>query len=105
MIHKGSHTTTKPILFEIKSHENIHTDSPTKSEGSEGHKNYDDFLMSPDSFVKGKRLIDPVTGRVEGDDRSDDEYKMLEQSSVSSKRSKLGSESYMDISDKDDTSS
>jgi len=52
--------------------------------------------MSPDSFVKGKRLIDPVTGRLEGEEKSDNSYEMLEKSSVSSKRSKLESDTNME---------
>jgi hypothetical protein len=52
--------------------------------------------MSPNSFIKGKRLIDPVTGRVEGDDKFDDSYEMLEKSSVSSKRSKQDYDTHME---------
>jgi hypothetical protein len=83
-------------LFELKSHENLNTDSPSKSERSESHKDYEEYLMSPNSFIKGKRLIDPVTGRVEGDDKSDDSYEMLERSSVSSKRSKFDHDTHME---------
>lgn len=47
--------------------------------------------MDQDAFVKGKRLIDPVTGKVEGDEESKkendlDSFEMLERSSTSSKR-------------------
>lgn len=42
--------------------------------------------MGADAFVKGKRLIDPVTGRVEGDDN--DSLEKLERACSSSKRLK-----------------
>ena len=29
------------------------------------------YLMDQDEFVKGKRLIDPVTGRVEGTEKEE----------------------------------
>ena len=52
--------------------------------------------MNPDNFVKGKRLIDPMTGRVENENEEEDakmkdemdSFEMLEKSSTQSKRSK-----------------
>ena len=38
--------------------------------------------MNPDEFVKGKRLMDPVTGREES-------YEELEKNTMSSKRMKM----------------
>ena len=45
--------------------------------------------MSADAFVRGKRLIDPVTGRVRGDDDEDDSIENLERESMSSKRARI----------------
>jgi len=58
--------------------------------GSSGKEKY---LFSEGDFVKGKRLIDPVTGRVEGDnsgsEKDDDNYDQLELDSKPSKRVKM----------------
>ncbi len=55
----------------------------------------DKYLMNQNEFVRGKRLIDPVTGRVEGDNddgegnSSDESREQIEKRSVNSKRSKI----------------
>ena len=92
---KGFHTSPKPTLqFEFTSHESLlqNENIPPRGEHDINGQDYNEYLMSPDSFVKGKRLIDPVTGRVEGDEgsneKSDDSFEMLEKKSLQSKRSK-----------------
>lgn len=51
--------------------------------------------MNQSDFVRGKRLIDPVTGRTErgdsdeeDDDKSEDSYEGIEQASIQRKRSR-----------------
>jgi hypothetical protein len=54
----------------------------------------DRYLMNQSEFVKGKRLIDPVTGRTErgsdeeDEDKSEDSYESIEQASIQRKRSR-----------------
>ena len=53
--------------------------------------------MNQNEFVKGKRLIDPVTGRVEGDseevgssdEKSNESFEDIEKSSIQSKRARI----------------
>ncbi|MFS8159689.1 MAG: hypothetical protein ACMG6E_05655 [Candidatus Roizmanbacteria bacterium] len=50
--------------------------------------------MNQGEFVRGKRLIDPVTGRLERDhdeedeEKSEDSFESIEQASIQRKRSK-----------------
>lgn len=48
-----------------------------------------DFYFEQDAFVPGKRLIDPVTGKCEGDDDKLSAFEELERSAAPSKRQRM----------------
>lgn len=67
----------------------LHSDEETME------KKLQRYTMPLNEFVPGKRLIDPVSGRVEGDiepneeEDVDDSFEAIERASLSSKRSKM----------------